>query len=316
MRDILAVSLRQLLLLTLFFLPGDRKRALERKLRGKQEYRKLQAADWVLMSWGKSGRTWFRVMLSRFYQLKFRLRQNALLEFDNLHRSNRAVPRVLFSHNNYLRDYLGDWSSLDHFRDKKLVLLARDPRDTAVSQYFQWKYRMRPHKKRLNGYPAHGENLTVFDFVMDARAGLPRIIEFLNGWAPLLAHHPDILLIRYEDMRSDPQAVMQRVLEFTGTPGSEQEIAAAVEFAAYENMKKLEKARFFRASGARVKPADSSNPQSFKVRRAKVGGYRDDFDPAQLAQIDAMVEERLDPVFGYSGSPAQADAERLMHRTA
>jgi hypothetical protein len=299
MREIWAVSSRQLLLWALFFVPRDRRIALERRLRGKEEFRKLQLADWVLMSWGKSGRTWFRVMLSRFYQIKYALPQRELLNFDNLHRKHPTIPRVLFSHNNYLRDYLRDWTTLNHFRGKKIVLLVRDPRDVAVSQFFQWKYRMRPHKKLLNEYPSHGRDVSIFEFVTDPKAGVPRIIDFFNGWAAQLAVREDILLIRYEDMRANPQAVMQRVFEFVGTPGTDEEIRQAVEFASYDNMKKLEEKSFFRASGARVKPGDKNNPDSFKVRRAKVGGYRDYFDDEQVALIDAMVAERLNPVFGY-----------------
>lgn len=303
MREIWAVSTRHLILLALFFLPESRRIALERRLRGREEYRKLQLADWVLMSWGKSGRTWFRVMLSRFYQVKHGLSQRQLLGFDNLHRQNPAIPRVLFSHNNYMRDYLQDWDTLNHFRGKRIVLLVRDPRDVAVSQFFQWQHRMRPHKKLLNEYPAHNRDLSVFDFVMDPKAGVPRIIDFFNGWAQGLRDMGEnILLIRYEDMREDPRAVMKRVFDFVGTPGTGEEIAQAVEFASYDNMKKLEETRFFRASGARVKPGDRKNPDSYKVRRAKVGGYRDYFDDAQTAAIDAMVNEKLDPVFGYRAS--------------
>lgn len=304
MREIWAVSIRHLLLWMLFFLPQEQRIGLERRLRGREEYRKLQLADWVLMSWGKSGRTWFRVMLSRFYQVKYGLPQRQLLGFDNLHRQNPAIPSVLFSHNNYMRDYLRDWSTLNHFRGKKVVLLVRDPRDVAVSQYFQWQHRMRPHKKLLNEYPAHNKDLSIFEFVTDPKAGVPRIIDFFNGWARGLSDMRDmVLLIRYEDMREHPGAIMKQVLDFVGTPGTEEEIAQAVEFASYDNMKKLEESRFFRASGARVKPGDRKNPDSFKVRRAKVGGYRDYFDDEQVAVIDALVKERLDPVFGYGVRP-------------
>jgi hypothetical protein len=55
-----------------------------------------------------------------------------------------------------------------------------------------------------------------------------------------------------------------------------------------------------RASGQRVKPGDEGNPDSFKVRRGKVGGYRDYFTPEQVRIVDAMVDEVLDPSFGYS----------------
>ena len=95
---------------------------------------------------------------------------------------------------------------------------------------------------------------------------------------------------------------MKKVFDFVGTPGTEEQIHQAVEFASYENMKKLETKKVFWASGARVKPGDRKNPDSFKVRRAKVGGYRDYFDDQQVAAIDRMVREELDPVFGYSGS--------------
>ncbi len=50
---------------------------------------------------------------------------------------------------------------------------------------------------------------------------------------------------------------------------------------------------------------DRNNPNSYKVRKAKVGGYRDYFDDAQVRVMTEMVSERLDPAFGYR---AQADA--------
>ena len=305
MQEIWAVVTRHLILTALFFLPSERRVAIERRLRGKEEYRKLQLADWVLISWGKSGRTWFRVMLSRFYQVKHHLPVNRLLEFDNLHRMQPLVPKVLFSHNNYIRDYLDSFDKLDHFRDKKVVLLVRDPRDVAVSQFFQWKYRMRPHKKLLNNYPRHDADVSVWDFVSNPACGVPRIVDFFNGWARALPVLGDnVLIIRYEDMRADPAGVMARVLDFVETPGTPEEIAKAVEFASYDNMKKLEEQSLFKGSGARVRPGDKRNPNSFKVRRAKVGGYRDYFDDEQVQKVDRMVVDQLDPVFGYSeGAP-------------
>ena len=302
MREIWAVATRHLIIGALFFLPKQQRISIERRLRGKEEYRKLRLADWVLISWGKSGRTWFRVMISRFYQVQHGLPQRHLLEFDNLTRKNPAIPRVLFSHNNYMRDFLRDWTTLEHFRGKKVVLLVRDPRDVSVSQFFQWQYRMRPHKMLLNEYPPKGSQVSIYDFVTNPKVGIPRIIDYFNGWARFSPDPDGLLLIRYEDMRKQPEAVMKKVFDFVGTPGTEEQIHQAVEFASYENMKKLETKRIFWASGARVKPGDRKNPDSFKVRRAKVGGYRDYFDDQQVAVIDRMVRERLDPVFGYSGS--------------
>ena len=86
---------------------------------------------------------------------------------------------------------------------------------------------------------------------------------------------------------------------------SEQQIREAAAYAAYDNMKKLEQEQVFSSSGTRLAPGDRANPQSYKVRRAKVGGWRDYFDDQQAAAIDAMLAARPAPPFGY-GAPAPA----------
>ena len=40
----------------------------ERKLRGVEQYDKLQRAEIVVVSFGKSGRTWLRVMISHLFR--------------------------------------------------------------------------------------------------------------------------------------------------------------------------------------------------------------------------------------------------------
>ncbi len=289
----------------LFFFPASRRKSIDRWWRGREEHRKLQAADWLLVSWGKSGRTWLRVMLSRFYEIHFKLPRHTLLDFDNLHARNPAIPRIFFTHGNYLRDYTGHgYDTKIDFHGKKIVFLVRDPRDVAVSQYFQWKFRMRAHKKFLNDYPPHGADMPIFDFMMTEACGLPRVISYFNGWIRGIPEVGNVLTVRYEDMRKDPGAVLARILEFTGTPAGESEIADAVDFAAFENLKKKEagtSSSWWRAQ-FRLVPGDKGNPDSFKVRRAKVGGYRDYFSDDELAAIDAMLERDLLPGLGYRPS--------------
>jgi hypothetical protein len=290
---------RWLLTSGMFFLPQSRRKAIDRWLRGREEHRKLQLADYVLMSWGKSGRTWLRVMLSRFYQLACGIPEGRMLEFDNLKRANPAIPSVFFTHGNYLRNYTGNWTDKSEFYGKRIVMLVRDPRDIAVSQYFQWKYRMRPTKKILNDYPAHGAEVPIFDFMMNREVGLPEIIAFLEIWERELPRVRDSIVVRYEDMRADPAAALARVLSFLGTPGTDAQIREAVAYAAYDNMKQLETRRVFRLSGLRLRPGDRAKPQSYKVRRAKVGGWRDYFDDEQIRAIDGMLAVRPRPPFGY-----------------
>ncbi len=291
------------------FLPEDKAIALDRWRRGQEEYRKYLLCDYIFASYGKSGRTWLRVMLSRYYQLAYKLPERILMGFDNFHKVNSAVPRIFFTHDNYLRSYTGNLDSKKDFYDKKVVLLVRRPQDVAVSQFFQWKYRMRPNKMAMNRYPPAGSDISVFDFVMNPDCGLPRIIAFMNLWASELPKIENLLLVRYEDMRAEPEKQLGRIVEFLGMQPDEGLLKDTVEFSSVENLRKLEQENYFWRSGSRVKARDPSNPHSYKVRRAKVGGYRDYFDDDQVARIDRLVSAELSDVFGYAEVPGPSGSE-------
>jgi hypothetical protein len=298
---------RVLVLTLFFFLPQSRKVALERRLRGRDDQKQLNSADYVIVSYGKSGRTWLRVMLSRFYQVRCGIPERVLLSADNFHRRDAAVPRVFFTHDNYLKDHTGNRDDKRDYYAKKVVLLVRNPADTAVSQFFQWKYRMRTGKKSLNDYPDHGSDISLFDFVAKHEAGLKKIIDFMNLWAEEKPRIKDLLVVRYEDMRARPEETLAGIVAFLGTPGTPEEVQQAVEYASFENMRRLEERRVFWLAGGRMVPKDRANPNTYKVRRAKVGGYKDYFEDEEVAEIDAMVRARLSPVFGYDeASGAQA----------
>ena len=307
MHTILKKLTRFLVLGLLFFLPKEKKIRIDRWLRGKEEYRKLKLADGVIVSFGKSGRTWLRVMLSRFYQVKYGIGERHLIGFDNLHKKNRAIPKLFFTHDNYLKDYTGNRDSKTDFYDKKVVLLVRNPLDVAVSQFFQWKYRMRPGKKALNQYPEHGSDIEIYDFLMDPDAGLTKIIDYLNLWAREAGKIKDLLIVRYEDMRSNTGDVLEKIVTFLGTPGEQDQIQEAVRFASVENMRNMETKRTFWLSGSRMVAKDKSNPNSYKVRKAKVGGYRDYFDDKQIQLLNQLVADRLDSIFGYEFTAGSGD---------
>jgi hypothetical protein len=290
------------------FLSEEKALALERWRRGREDHWKFRRCNYVFASYGKSGRTWVRVMVSRYFQLAYHLPDRIIMGFDNFHKLNRKVPKIFFTHDNYLRAYLGNPDSRKDFYGHKTVLLVRKPQDVAASQFFQWKFRMRPYKKALNKYPEDGSDISVYDFVMHEHQGLPRIIEFLNGWARELDNFDNILVVRYEDLRADPETQLARIMEFLDEDVSAEAVMGAVEFASVENMRKMESQNYFWRSGSRVQARDTSNPDSYKVRKAKVGGYRDYFDDEQIATIDAIVNENLLPVFGYTDAEARADS--------
>ena len=157
-------------------------------------------------------------------------------------------------------------------------------------------------KKAMNKYPEHEANISVYDFVKDENQGLSHIIEFMNNWARELPKIEQLLVVRYEDLRSSPEREMGRIVEFLGMEANEEYLKDTAEFASVENLRKKEQENYFWRSGSRVQAKDVNDPNTFKVRKAKVGGYRDYFDDDQVAELDAMVDSRLLPVFGYTAA--------------
>ena len=114
---------RQLIVSANFFRSQEDQIALERRLRGQDEAKKLADADCSIVSFGKSGRTWLRVMISGFYQAKHGLSESQMIVFDNLHRKNPAIPKLFFTHDNYLKDETGNHDSKSDYYGKKVIFL-------------------------------------------------------------------------------------------------------------------------------------------------------------------------------------------------
>jgi alcohol sulfotransferase len=272
----------------------------ERKLRGVEQYDKLRRADIVVVSFGKSGRTWLRVMISHLFRVMYDLPENAILGFDNFHNLDPRVPRIFFTHDNYIKDYTGDFETKRPFYDKRVVLLARDPRDVAVSQFFQWKFRIKPSKVAINNYPPRESDINLFDFVTgDSGGSMKAVCDYLNLWAKEAGRVEHFYLLRYEDLRAQPHRELRDLLDFMQVDAAEAHVNAAVEYSSYENMKQMESKQQFRLSGGRMMPRDTDNPDSYKVRRAKVGGYRDYFTDEEVDVIDRRLAVSLDPMFRY-----------------
>jgi hypothetical protein len=280
--------------LALSLIPKSARLWVSHRYRARRESHHALACDVMVLSRAKSGRTWLRAMLSRLYQQHYGLSEAQLIEFDNFHEQDPAIPILYFSHGHYLRERFGDDEWRRSFGDRKIVFLVRNPCDVAVSEYFQSTRRASEHKVELHGVD---RDAPMFDFVMQAPVGLPAIIEYLNGWAPLVFGSENAFVVRYEDIRGRPTDLLASVCEFLGAPFSKEEVCEAVEFASFENLKELERKNFFKNS--RLTPKNPDDPDSFKVRRGKVGGYIDYFDGEQIAAMQTFVRDRLDPVFGY-----------------
>jgi len=105
-------------------------------------------------------------------------------------------------------------------------------------------------------------------------------------------------LIHYESLRAAPEKNFLSILATLGETSPEPEaFKYALEFSDFANMQRLEVAGVFDSKILRSR--DIRNPESLKVRRGKVGGYRDYLSPEDQAfAADAL--KHLDARFGYT----------------
>jgi hypothetical protein len=293
---------REVPLRALFFLPEDSRRQLERWLRGREEFGSLRRSDVAIVSCGKSGRTWLRMLMSRFFQIRYGVSGGLLIKGDNY--GHGDIPRILFTHDSYIHYYTGNFHSKIEYRKVKTMLIVRHPADVAVSQYFQWKHRIQPRKKWLNEYPLDEANTSMFDLVMHPKAGIPYVVDFLNNWGREWQGREDLSVVRYEDMSADTPGQLRRILGFLGFEATDMEIEECVRFASFENMRRIEEHGVFRFAGRGMRGKKSADPDVFLVRRGKAGGWRDYFSDDQGAAIERYIEEHLEPGFGYLRSEA------------
>jgi hypothetical protein len=258
--------------------------------------RELTGGDVIILSIPKSGRTWLRAFLCAYFcrrfGLEFTLRPG---RYDLPH-----FPRVVFSHDLFEHRTKGDrW---DRVRGKylvprrelkraKIILLARDPRDCFVSLYLQLT-------RRDPNAPGELRQKTVSEMLRDPKFGIGAIISTMNHWLNEFSERDNFTVVRYEGLRASPAEHFRALLAVFGELSPDANIFhEALEFSRFENMQKLEAARAFDSNI--LHPGDVRDPESFKVRRGKVGGYREYLSAGdQQFAGDAMTE--LDRRFGYT----------------
>jgi hypothetical protein len=262
--------------------------------------RHLSDGDALLVSIPKSGRTWVRTFLCAYYCEK--LGQPFTLEPEKY----AGVPRVIYTHDLFEQRTKADrW---DKIRGKYLIparersrlpviLLARDPRDAFVSLHIQLTRRVRETPDELKQTP-------ISQLLRDRAFGIESIVEVMNCWLAEWAHRPDFLLLRYETLRASPAPGFREVLQLLGeNPITENAFREALEFADFRQMRKLESAGAFDSKILRA--GDRRDPESYKVRRGKIGGFKDYLTFADQAYARSALA-RLDARFGY---PSNSDED-------
>lgn len=247
-----------------------------------------KSSDVFLISFPKCGRTWLRLMIGRALEKHFNLANADILELHQLGTLHPDIPKILVSH-----DDGPQWKRPDElveskkkYKKKKVIFLVRDPRDVLVSSYFQ-------KKKRRNAYD--GE---MSDYVYEEVGSLKTLLQFYNIWAENRHIPKDFLLVRYEDIQTNPPRELRRVLDFLDLRTiSDDVIAEAVRFASFDNMRKMEKEGRFRSP--KLRPVDSRDKESYKTRQGKVGGFVEYLSKEEIEYINRKMDQMLSSFYGY-----------------
>lgn len=177
-------------------------------------YTGLRPEDTLLASYPRSGSTWLRFLL-----VEALTGQDA--EWESLNRSipdagaHRRAPRMLGGKGRLVKTHDRAVGPC-----RRAIYLARDGRDVALSEYRWWV--RGGLKQDFDAFLAEwlrGSN-SLFGFWGD------HVAYWLDS---ALASRAALLVVRFEDLRTDTQASLRRIVRFLGAEVSDETIAAAIE---------------------------------------------------------------------------------------
>ena len=257
--------------------------------------RLLSGGNALVISIPNSGRTWIRTFLAAYFCARYGYEFS--LVTDQYH--DQRIPRVTYTHDLY--EHHTKSRRWDRLRGKYLVprkalsqarvlILSRDPRDAFVSHYLELT-------RRTLETAAELKKQSMSEMLRDPIFGIGLMIRTMNEWLAELGPRPDCVLLRYEDIQAQPGQEFRRILTAIGeTEPDLQAFGAALQLSQFGNMKKMEASRQY--DRQLLQPGDVSDPESYKVRRGKVGGFVDHLSPDDITYANREMTA-LHSRFGY-----------------
>lgn len=242
-------------------------------------------ADKYFISFPKSGRTWIRFFLAKYFASKYGL--PLIMDYFTL-KKHGSIPRFHLTHGVFFGESIAQLHrSLSELKNKDVMLLVRDPRDIVVSFYF--------HDMKRQSF-LNAEQLTLSEFIRREQLGLKRIVEYLNAIYANRLNFKSFSFIRYEDLKVD-KSEFSKILTFL-----EEDIDAAAFDYAYEessfnNMKSLEQKQAINHPS--LQTANTEDNNAYKVRKGVVGGFKSEFSSEDMEYAADCMKD-LNPIFNYS----------------
>ncbi len=252
-------------------------------------------SELYLVSYPCSGRTWLRVMIGKLLCEHFSLDEKIMMDTPEITKKV-GLLKTMYTHDCSLVEdhyyYMADEIFFDkaRFSGKKVILVIRDPRDVMVSYYSHLV-------KRDNKFEG-----SISEFIRDEKVGIKKLLKFNNLWLDNQGLLKELLIIKYEEVRKDPSQNLSKIISFMGVKDFSQNLVDnAVEFAGFENMKKLEQMNYWKDHAyANILRPRNSNPDASKVRKAKVGGFAESLSNEDVEFIDHSIAEFNGSLYQYT----------------
>lgn len=250
-----------------------------------------QKAKYYILSYPKCGRTWLRFMLGYIFASHFQINRSIrrnLLELDTLSSYNNKIPmiRIIHDDNAHLKSPNELKISKFEFRNKKVILLVRDPRDVLVSYYYHKKFRERSYFKDISS------------FTREETGSIETIIKYYSIWMMNYNVPKDLLIVRYEDLHHQPEIELRKILDFFRIKSIDDKLVnRAVRYTKLENMRKIEMQQ--NVLSFRLSPTNPYNEHSYKTREGKIGGYKNHLSMDDIKFLESKISINVMKFYHY-----------------
>lgn len=214
------------------------------------------------VSFPKSGRTYLRYMIGKYFQLKDNLEEKNLLDYSEKY-------GLIFKHaGSYKED---DSVSINDLKNESIIWLKRDPIDTLVSFFYHVTYRKKEYKKNLSS------------FIRSEEYGIQKLIWFENEVSKLNLS----MLINYEDMYRDPEMIVSKVLKKMTKTYDKDILKEAVYQSTFTKMRDAEITG--RVNISEKDYIDKTDERQLKVRKGQIGTGKDYLHEEDIEYINEII---------------------------
>src|SRR5580698_8857022 len=232
-------------------------------------HRGLNERDVFVAGYARTGSVWLRFLLYEILAGKpaaFRSVNQHIPDVGGQCRNLSLLPdggRLIKTHEAYRGEY------------RKAIYLVRDPRDIILSEYAFYK---QSNRIKVN------EQAFLHQFLQGKSNGYGSWSEHVRSWLQsAIAANGNLLVVKFEDLKQQPESGLRRILEFLGVEAETSVIRTALteNTVARMRQKELQSPNLITREG------------HYYIRSGVVSGWRENLLPAEVELIEKHSGEMM-----------------------